>query len=150
MRIRRRIGLTAATTLGVLTLSGCTDPVLVGLTGSSQKPMAIIDPCRPDWFKQHSLTVTDPRSGEVLWKVEGQNPSGVDMRSVTFGTPPEETVEITSAAPLSGHSNVQWKYESPGAEPVQQTFTLSRVDPGSVLTSDDEHHPAADWRTCNQ
>jgi len=30
--------------------------------------------------------------GEVLWKVAGQSPSGVDMRSVTFGTPPEGSV----------------------------------------------------------
>jgi len=136
--------------LGILTLAGCSDPVLVGLTGSVQVPTAIIVPCRPDWFKQRSLTVTDSRSGEVLWKVAGQSPSGVDMRSVTFGTPPEGSVAITPAAPLSGHSTVQWKYEAPGTEPVQQTFTLSRVDPGSVLTTDDQHHPTADWRTCDQ
>ena len=52
--------------LGILTLAGCSDPVLVGLTGSVQAPTAVIDPCRPDWFKQHSLTVTDSRSGVVL------------------------------------------------------------------------------------
>lgn len=134
--------------VGIMVLAGCTDPVLVGLTGPADAPTALIDPCRTDWFSQHSLTVIDVESRVVLWRVESKAGTRVDMRSVTFGTQPEGTTTSTPASALAGHTKIQWAYDSPNSEPILQTFAVSEIDPRKVLTTDGVKHSPSGWEAC--
>jgi hypothetical protein len=130
------------------TLTGCSDPVQVGLTGNASRPTALIDPCRPNWFGQQSLTVLDADTEEALWKIQSVDGKPVDLRSVTFAEPPPGMKAVIADKPLAGHRDVQWWYQTPGDEPILQTFTLARLEPNQVLTTDNTLHDAAEWSNC--
>jgi len=133
----------------VLFLSGCSDPVLVGLTGAPELPLALIDPCRTEFHHWTRLEVVESQpGGPVLWAITSATGRPIDMRSVQYGRTPEGAKVIEPPRPLSKSMVIQWRYTAPDSEAVLQTFDLSHISPSMALETDNSVSRLKDWETC--
>lgn len=134
----------------VLFLSGCSDPVLVGLTGTPEAPLALIDPCRTEAHAWTRLEVAESSGRTILWAIGTANGKPIDLRSVQYGQTPAGGKVINQPTPLAKSKLIQWRYTAPGAEPVLQSFDLSRLSPSAVLMTDDSENTLRDWQLCKK
>lgn len=116
----------------VLFLSGCSDPVLVGLTGTPEAPLALIDPCRTEAHNWTRLEVVESSGRTILWAIGTATGKPIDLRSVEYGQTPEGAKLIEQPTSLTKPMTIQWRYTAPGAEPVLQSFDLARISPSTV------------------
>lgn len=132
-------------------LSGCSDPVRVGLTGDSHRPTALIDPCRKNWHEWQMVEWIDTANDRILWKTSTDKV--VDVQKIIYGVTPLGMTSITAPSDLEGVTQVQIVYSSKVVpETTAATFDLKHVSTSDVLlpAANDETVALSDWSaSCN-